>query len=229
MVFSKHKQVEMPKSLFKHPIFAGWELREIEDLYQQSDVVQFQAEEYLFQRDQPCHAFYMMKTGAAQLQWRTKTGQVKTLHQRAAGDAVGDACILMGDKYRVDALATQPTVALRICRQQFYTELCRRPHLMMRLVGGLSEGLCYMFGDVLRTVSISGTQRVIHYLLAKVPLKDNVVVELNCSKAQVAASLNLTPEHFSRILNDLSKQGFIDVSGRQVAIENVDGLLAYAR
>lgn len=227
MTFDKH--VDIPKSLFKHPIFSGWELREIEELYQQSEVIQLQAGEYLFQRDQPCHAFYMLKTGAVQLQWRTKTGQVKELHQRLVGDAVGDACILMGDKYRVDALAMQPTVALRVSRQQFYAELCNRPHLMMHLVGSLSESLCYMFGDVLRTVSISGTQRVIHYLLAKVPLKDKVVVELSCSKAQVAASLNLTPEHFSRILHDLSKQGFIDVSGRQVAIEDVDGLLAYTR
>lgn len=229
MAFSQHTHLDMPKSLFKHPIFSGWGVKEVEYLYQKSEVVQFQAGEYLFQRDQPCHAFYMLSTGAAQLQWRTKTGQVKTLHQRVAGDAIGDACILMGDTYRVDAVATEPTVALRFCRHQFYTELCRHPHLLMRLVGSLSESLFYMFGDVLRTASISGTQRVIHYLLAKVPLKNNAVVELNCSKAQIAASLNLTPEHFSRILNDLSKQGFIDVAGRQVAIEDVDGLLAYSR
>ncbi len=223
------KKCKAPLSFIKHPIFQGWTSEEILALYEVCETIELQASDYVFQRDQPCYAFYLVEQGEVELQWKTKTGQVKVLHQRTKGEAVGDACVLMGDKYRVDAIATENTTLIRISKQHFYAQLSTKPHLMMRLVNLLSQNLCGLFGDVLTASSISGTQRVINYLLAKVPLRNHVVVELTSSKAQVAAALNLTPEHFSRILHDLAKQSFIEVTGRQVAIEDVDGLLAYSR
>ena len=41
---------------------------------------------------------------------------------------------------------------------------------------------------------------------------------LPTSKAVVASRLNVTPEHFSRILHDLSEKGLIDVVGREIRI-----------
>lgn len=229
MAFLKQINSDVSPAFRQHPIFEGWALAELKTLYEVCEVIKLQPSDYLFQRDQPCYAFYLIEEGGVQMQWQTKTGVTKTLHQRGKGETVGDACILMGDKYRVDALVTEPTLLLRISKQYFYAQLGKHPHLMAQLISKLSQNLCFLFGDVLSAASVSGTQRVINYLLAKAPLRNHVVVELNTSKAQVAALLNLTPEHFSRILHDLTKQGFIEVTGRQVAIENVDGLLMYAR
>jgi CRP-like cAMP-binding protein len=47
------------------------------------------------------------------------------------------------------------------------------------------------------------------------------------SKAIVASRLNLTPEHFSRILHELSERGLIRVDGRDVHIDDVARLRAY--
>ena len=229
MAFIKQGSSGISPAFIQHAIFEGWDPAELRALYEVCETIRLQPHEYLFQRDQPCYAFYLIEEGAVQMQWQTKTGVTKALHQRTKGDAVGDACILMGDKYRVDALVTEPATLLRISKQHFYAQLCKHPYLMGRLISKLSQNLCFLFGDVLSAASISGTQRVINYLLAKIPLKNHAVVELTTSKAQVAALLNLTPEHFSRILHDLTKQGFIEVTGRQVAIENVDGLLTYSR
>lgn len=229
MTSIKQKNLKPYLSLGKHPIFEGWGVEELRILGDLCEIIELQVGEYVFMRDQACYAFYLIEEGEVQLQWQTKTGQVKVLHQRAQGGAVGDACVLMGDRYRVDAVVTQPATLIRISKQHFYGQLSQHPHLMVRLVNRLSQDLCSLFGDVLTASSISGTQRVINYLLAKVPLRNHTVVELERSKAQVAASLNLTPEHFSRILHDLAQRGFIEVIGRQVAIEDVDGLLCYSR
>lgn len=218
-----------PNYLQKHPLFQGWDSVVLGLFYEQCDRVQFTEHEYLFRRDQACVAFYIVESGAVQLQWQANTNQVKVLHYRTTGGAVGDACILMGDTYRVDALALEPTTAIRITKQHFYTHLAKHPQLMMRLVSNLSQSLCYLFGDVMTTQSVSGTQRVIHYLLDRTPLTNQQRIELDRSKAHIAASLNLTPEHFSRILNDLIKNKFIEVGGRQVVIKDLDGLLCYTR
>ena len=50
---------------------------------------------------------------------------------------------------------------------------------------------------------------------------DPYVVTLPTSKAVVASRLNLTPEHFSRILHELSEKGLISVDGRAVKILDV--------
>ncbi|MEO8557165.1 MAG: helix-turn-helix domain-containing protein, partial [Actinomycetota bacterium] len=75
----------------------------------------------------------------------------------------------------------------------------------------------------------SGTQRVIGYLLRQdVERADgptaSYTVTLPTSKAIVASRLNLTPEHFSRILHDLADAGLIGVDGREVRIANVERL-----
>jgi CRP-like cAMP-binding protein len=53
-------------------------------------------------------------------------------------------------------------------------------------------------------------------------------VTLPTSKAIVASRLNLTPEHFSRILHDLTQAGLIEVDGREVRIKDVTRLRAYS-
>ena len=52
-------------------------------------------------------------------------------------------------------------------------------------------------------------------------------VTLPTSKAIVASRLNLTPEHFSRILHDLSVAGLISVEGRDVVIQDVARLRSH--
>jgi CRP-like cAMP-binding protein len=42
----------------------------------------------------------------------------------------------------------------------------------------------------------------------------------------IASRLNMTPEHFSRILHDLSSAGLIEVNGRAVRIPDLERLRA---
>lgn len=229
MTSLKQKMLKPSLSLSRSPIFEGWGAEELKLLSEVCETVELAVGEYVFRRDQACYAFYLVEEGKVQLQWQTKTGQVKVLHQRSKGEAIGDACVLMGETHRVDAMVTQAATLTRISKQHFYAQLSQNPTLMMQLIHRLSQNLCSLFGDVLTASSISGTQRVINYLLATAPLRNHAVVELSRSKAQIAASLNLTPEHFSRILHDLSQRGFIEVVGRQVTLDDVDGLLSYNR
>jgi hypothetical protein len=52
--------------------------------------------------------------------------------------------------------------------------------------------------------------------------QDGDAVVLKASKLVVASRLNLTPEHFSRILHDLSEQRLISVQGREITVPSVE-------
>ena len=53
------------------------------------------------------------------------------------------------------------------------------------------------------------------------------VINLDIAKGLIASQLNLTQEHFSRILNELHRFGLIILDGRRIEIPKVDALQAY--
>jgi CRP-like cAMP-binding protein len=73
----------------------------------------------------------------------------------------------------------------------------------------------------------SSHERVIGYLLAEAPADANgapVEVHLTAGKSVIASRLNMTPEHFSRILHELGDDGVIEIHGRTVRIPDVGRL-----
>ena len=57
----------------------------------------------------------------------------------------------------------------------------------------------------------------------------SLTVTLPTSKGVIASRLNLTQEHFSRILHELSEKGLILVKGRKISIPDVEKLRTYDR
>ncbi len=72
----------------------------------------------------------------------------------------------------------------------------------------------------------SGCQRIVAYLLRDTPDVDekSITVTLPTSKGIIASRLNLTQEHFSRMLNELSEKGLIVVDRRKIHILDVERL-----
>jgi CRP-like cAMP-binding protein len=100
------------------------------------------------------------------------------------------------------------------------------------MLAGLSRRLHGLIADVESYSLQSGTQRVIGYLLRQdedqAATHSAYAVTLPTSKAVVASRLNLTPEHFSRILHDLADDALISVDGREVKILDVAKLRGYS-
>ena len=102
------------------------------------------------------------------------------------------------------------------------------PRFARKMLAGLSRRMHGLICDLESNALRSGTQRVIGFLLQDEATGEGAQVTLSVSKAVLASRLNLTPEHFSRILSDLSAHGLISVQGRLVTICALDGLRAYA-
>jgi CRP-like cAMP-binding protein len=78
----------------------------------------------------------------------------------------------------------------------------------------------------------SGKYRLVSSLLKDVPAeqrKGRAVVVLPDSKRAIAAKLQITPEHFSRVLKELASHELISVEGSRVTIRDVAGLRQFAR
>ena len=97
------------------------------------------------------------------------------------------------------------------------------------MLSGLSRRLHGLVRDVEAYTLRSGQERVIGYLLADVAddLSGGVAeVHLTPGKSVIASRLNMTPEHFSRILHELGDSGLIEVNGPVVRIPDLERLRA---
>ncbi|MBK7277535.1 MAG: winged helix-turn-helix domain-containing protein [Betaproteobacteria bacterium] len=52
---------------------------------------------------------------------------------------------------------------------------------------------------------------------------------LPATKAAIASQLNLSPEHFSRLLHELAAAGLLQVEGRRITVHDVERLAGSER
>ena len=106
-----------------------------------------------------------------------------------------------------------------------------QPKFARHIIAGLSKRLNNMICEVESYTLRSGTQRVISYLLNRLPpgaVNGDAQVTFPAKKGVIASQLNLTHEHFSRILHDLSSEGMIQVCGPLVRILDAERMRANA-
>ena len=178
--------------------------------------------EIVFNRGDPCVGFHFVVYGQVKLAFLSPQGGEKVVEIIAPGYSFGEALMFMGKPYIVMAQTLADSLLLHVSKKVVYDEIDRDPAFARKMLAGLSRRLHSLIGDVESYSMQSGTERVIGYLLRQDENQARsggaYVLTLPTSKAVVASRLNVTPEHFSRILHDLSERGLIVVEGREIRI-----------
>jgi CRP-like cAMP-binding protein len=187
--------------------------------------------EILFNKGDPCSGFHLVIFGQVKLSFVTSQGSEKVVEIVGPGYSFGEALMFMEKPYMLMAQTLADSLLLLVSKQAVFDGLERDPLFAKRMLAGLSRRLHGLITDVESYSMQSGTQRVIGYLLRQDVERPEAVasytVTLPTSKAIVASRLNLTPEHFSRILHDLAEAGLISVDGREVRIADAERLRGY--
>ena len=181
--------------------------------------------EAVFHAGDPCTGFHIVVYGQVKLGFNSPQGGEKVVEIIGPGQSFGEALMFLEKPYIVFAHALHDTMLLHVARHCVFSELARDPAFSRKMLSGLSRRLHSLVKDVEAYSLRSSAERVIGYLLRD---EDALAeVELSAGKSVVASRLNMTPEHFSRVLHELSAAGLIDVDGRTVHIRDLEGLRGY--
>ena len=183
----------------------------------------------LFHKGDLPTGFHLIAYGQIKLGFTSSQGSEKVIDILGPGQTFGEAVMFMDKPYPVFAQALSDAQLLHISKQAMLDELARDPLFSRKMIASLSVRLHHLITDVESYSLHSGRQRIIGYLLRESPESDAraLTVTLPTSKGTIASRLNLTQEHFSRILHELSEAGLIVVEGRKISIPDVEKLRGY--
>lgn len=209
------------------PLFDAMSDAELERIGHGTSAVRVARGAAVFQRGDPCVGFHVVVYGQVKLSFVSAQGTEKVIELIGPRHSFGEAVMFMGKPYIVSAQALEDTLLLHVAKATVMDEIARDPALACKMLAGLSRRMHGLMGDLESYCLHSGTQRAIGFLLKDEPPADGTPMRLPMSKALVASRLNLTPEHFSRILADLMAHGLIRVQGRNVTILAMERLRQY--
>ena len=214
------------------PLFNGLEADDIARIARGTREVNAARGDTLFHKGDQASGFYLIVYGQVKLAFTSAQGNEKVVDILSQGQTFGEAVMFMDATHVVFAQALVETRLLLISRTGLLGELEKDPQLARKMLAALSMRLHHLIADVEAYSLHSGRQRIIGYLLrehddtGEAAESNELAVRLPTSKGVIASRLNLTQEHFSRILHELSDSGLIVVEGRTIHIPDVARLRA---
>jgi len=218
------------EALLAHvPLFNELETDEIARLARGSREIPASRGDILFHKGDTPTGFYLIVYGQVKLAFTSPQGGEKVVDILGQGQTFGEAVMFMDKPFMVYAQALADSLLLHISKTAILEELNNDPKLGRKMIAGLSMRLHHLISDVESYSLHSGRQRIIGYLLREYPAQGekSITVTLPTNKGIIASRLNLTQEHFSRILHELSEKGLIVVEGRKIHIQEVEKLRTY--
>ncbi len=216
--------------LRKLPLFRELDDNELDKLATATSQLRAAPGTILFRRGDPCTGLHVIVYGQVKLAISDTEGGEKVVEIHGPGQSFGDALLFLDRPHMAFAEVLSDALVLHVGRAALFAEIDANPAFARKMLAGLSARLQRFVTD-LESVSLkNGTQRVIGFLLRDVPegaAEHTLDVELPATKGTVASRLNITREHFSRILRELTDARLIQVDGRIIHIPDVESLRAH--
>ena len=209
-------------------LFTGLDPSARRRLAEGAELREFSSGDVICREGDPGTGLHLVTRGQVKLLLQAGNGHEKVFDLISAGACFGEPSLYTEQPHQVTAQAIIDTQLLHVSRDELLKVLRETPELAMRVIKGLASRIYRRTHDLKSYMLMSGTQRVICYLLHEVPFeaKDSaeVAVTLPVRKGLIASRLNLTQEHFSRILHELAAATLIRVEGQRVHIRDVGQL-----
>ncbi len=221
-------QIKTRAFLANLPMFSELGAPELDRIAAATVPLYFEKGRAIVQCGDPCTGFHVVVYGQVKLAFTSPQGVEKVVEIVRPGQSFGEALLFLDKAYIVFAQTLADTMVLHVAKHAVLEELGPNP-FGRRMIAGLSRRLHGLVRDVEAYTLRSGQERIIGYLLAELPedaLSGEAEVRLTPGKSVLASRLNMTPEHFSRILHDLAAAGLIEVNGRAIRVPDVARLRA---
>lgn len=226
-----HRVFSKTAFLSLQPLFRALDADALARIATATQVIEAPRGSVLFRRGDRCGGFHVLVYGQVKLAVGGSQGTEKIIELLGPGQSFGEAVMFLDQPYHVSAETLCDSKLLLVSRDGLLAELRREPRMALHMLASLSARMHRLVAELEAQTVQSGSERVAAYLLQLCgdgpgPLRH---LQLPARKNVIASRLNLTKEHFSRILHALSAAGLIEVQGQQIVIRDLEALRRRSR
>ena len=179
----------------------------------------FKRGEQVFRRGEPLGGMYVVVYGQIRLLGVGPKGAPRLTGTAGPGHSIAEPLAFLDRDAVVTAEAVSDALLLQIPKQALFDELERNPLLARGIIVALSKRVESLVEELALQALGNGTERFVAWLLRRCDdLEAPFSFTLQSTKRAIASHLNLTPEHFSRILHELQQAELLQVSGRTITV-----------
>lgn len=222
------EKIDIPGLLSRMPLFSALAPDDLAHLAAATRERRLQKGERLFQRGEQPRGFFLIVWGQVKLAFTSAQGVEKVVEVVEQGQSFGEAMMFLDKPYVVSAQALSNSLLLHVSKAAVFGEMERDHGTLRKMLSSLAQQTHQLMLDVEGYSLLTGKQRIIGYLLNQVAQEGqggtDACVDLSVAKSVIASRLNLTQEHFSRILHELSALELIRVEGRRLRIPDLERL-----
>lgn len=171
---------------------------------------------------------HLVVYGQVRLGFERPDGDEKTLAILGQNKCFGLIETMLGSEYLATAKTSGDTMLLHTARETLTEMAWSNPAFAQELMLCVSRQSYTLVRDIENYSLRNARQRLADYLMRHAQQRDGASVELAVGKNIVASRLSLTPETFSRLLHEMSRDGIVSVIGRRIRILDNDRLAALA-
>lgn len=182
--------------------------------------------DFIFRKGEASEGCYYLCNGLVKILFLSEDGNEKVVDIVDSDRLFGESLMFSEKPLLVHAQALNNSQILYLPAKIVLDEMARDSGLNRKIIAGMSKSIDRLMADLESYSLYSAKQRIIEYLLHELPDKETArqVVVLKVNKCLIASRLNLTKEHFSRVLHGLLAGGLIGIEGRKVSIPDVQQL-----
>ncbi len=181
-----------------------------------SNLIYKKKKEIIFLELQEGTSLYFLVSGNIKLYKTNDDGKEAVIHFVEPGEFFAEIVLFLKNRYPVSAITIKNSWLLEIDALKLFEAIQKNPDFAMKLIGIFAHRLNYM-ANIIKNLSIMNTrEKFINYL--ETVKKDDNTITLNIPKQEIALLLGITPETFSRVLKQLSKEGVIAIEGKTIKL-----------
>lgn len=227
-----HNNKETYRNFVKNiPLFSEFPEGNITTLLKNAHIKHYQKGKVLFFVEDKTEYFFIVVSGWVKLFRETRDGHESVLALLTEGDSFGKSAILEDTTYPYSAEVTDESVLLLIPSSFLRTmtqDNNKFDSLMTKLMKSRLHDMNQLGLQSEHRVLMTSAQRAGCFLLrlCRKQYESSITLQLHYEKSLVAARLGMTPETFSRSLNQLREIG-VETNYSKVTIHNIRQLRVY--
>jgi CRP-like cAMP-binding protein len=213
------------KLLNKFSLFSALDSGVTKGILELSQIKNYKKGKILFIQEDDIYFFYLILSGTVKRYTETVNGYQSGVVLLSAGDSIGEECIFDKTSSSYSAQLVEDTQIIEIPIEAIREASKNSPELALAIANLISEQLRKLQQQMEHLVEMGSSQRVGCFLLKLCGKQQegSITVKLPYNKALVAAELSMTPETFSRSLQQLKKKK-VHVSGNEITINDISEL-----